>query len=78
MYDVELVAKQMRDRALLLEGNPTLVEKKVWGPTLEDAKRAQVERLDQLKKLYFNAGRWAGGARDHNARLAFEKIKERG
>lgn len=28
------------------------------------------------KKLYFNAGRWAGGARDYIARQAFLKLNE--
>lgn len=36
--------------------------------------RAKQEALDSLKKIYFNAGRWAGGARDQTARKAFELI----
>jgi hypothetical protein len=38
-----------------------------------ERKRRQ-EQLDALKKLYFNAGRWAGGARDRLAKQCFEKI----
>jgi hypothetical protein len=30
-----------------------------------------------MKKLYFNAGRWVGGARDQTAREAFVLMKER-
>jgi hypothetical protein len=36
-----------------------------------------LELREDLQKLYFNAGRWAGGARDHNARVAFITMRER-
>ena len=74
MYDIELVAKEMRERALLMDANPQLTYKELKGQKLEIEKRNQVERVEQMKKLYFNAGRWAGGARDHTAREAFYKV----
>ena len=40
------------------------------GPELLDLR-------EDLQKLYFNAGRWAGGARDYNARKAFITMRER-
>ena len=76
MYDINLLAKQMRDRALLLGANPDTPEKNLKGPLLEIEKRNQIERVENLKKLYFNAGRWAGGSRDHVAREAFYKMNE--
>jgi len=68
----------MRERALLLEADPTLTNKDLEGPKLELEKRKQKDRVTDLKKLYFNAGRWAGGARDRTARSAFEQINGRG
>jgi hypothetical protein len=35
------------------------------------------ELREDLQKLYFNAGRWAGGARDNTARQAFIAMNER-
>jgi hypothetical protein len=75
--DIELVAKEMRERALLLEANPTYTFKELEGIKLSKAKAEQIERVENLKKLYFNAGRWAGGARDHIAREAFEGYNAR-
>tara|TARA_R110000822_G_scaffold272480_1_gene395025 strand:- start:244 stop:480 length:237 start_codon:yes stop_codon:yes gene_type:complete len=72
--DIEQLAKQMRERALLLEANPKYKAEELNGKFLEQAKRTQLKRVEELKKLYFNAGRWAGGSRDHTAREAFEKI----
>ena len=77
MYDIELVAKQMRERALLMGANPELTPKQLEGNKLEIEKRNQIERVEQMKKLYFNAGRWAGGARDYVAREAFERVNDR-
>ena len=70
--NIETVAREMRERALLLEGNPQLTHKELTGRKLEQAKKRQLQKVEDLKKLYFNAGRWAGGARDHTAREAFE------
>lgn len=72
----EELAKWMRERALLIEGNESLNE-----TSLRDFAKVQVERekkirkLEELKKLYFNAGRWVGGARDNTARQAFERMR---
>ena len=67
----------MRERALLITANPQLTHKQLEGKALEIEKRNQLERVEKIKKLYFNAGRWAGGARDHNAREAFEKVNDK-
>ena len=75
---VNQLAKEMRERALLITSNPQLTHKQLKGNLLEIEKRNQVERVENLKKLYFNAGRWAGGARDHIAREAFEKVNGKG
>lgn len=72
--DIELLAREMRERALLLEGNPTL--KDLDRIKLKQAKQKQLEKVERMKKLYFNAGRWAGGARDHTAREAFKQMNK--
>jgi hypothetical protein len=76
--DLEQLAKTMRERALLIEGDDSLSETlavdSIAVAKAKDHKRKQVENL---KKLYFNAGRWVGGARDQTARDAFVKMKER-
>tara|TARA_R110001592_G_scaffold285328_1_gene553709 strand:+ start:900 stop:1136 length:237 start_codon:yes stop_codon:yes gene_type:complete len=74
---VNQLAKEMRERALLITANPELTHKQLKGNLLEIEKRNQIERVEKIKKLYFNAGRWAGGARDHNAREAFEKVNDK-
>ena len=70
----ELLAKEMRERALLIEGNPTLTLKDLHGIRLRQEKEKKLAQVEAMKKLYFNAGRWAGGARDHIAREAFEQM----
>ena len=75
---VNLLAKEMRERALLLDSDPTLTAKDLEGKKLALVKQRQTTRVNDLKKLYFNAGRWAGGARDRNAREAFERIQGKG
>lgn len=60
------MAKKMREHALRIEAEQEQID-------LSERKRRQ-EQLDALKKLYFNAGRWAGGARDRLAKQCFEKI----
>ena len=74
---INTLARQMRERALLITANPQLTHKQLEGKALEIEKRNQLERVEKIKKLYFNAGRWAGGARDHNAREAFEKVNDK-
>jgi len=64
--DIELLAKKMREHALRIEAEQEQID-------LSERKRRQ-EQLDALKKLYFNAGRWAGGARDRLAKQCFEKV----
>lgn len=76
--DIDLLAKRMRESALLREADPRLTDKDLEGPKLELEKQRQKGRVQDLKKLYFNAGRWAGGARDTTARIAFEQINGRG
>jgi hypothetical protein len=75
--DIELLAKQMRDRAMkieLAEGSPIAVRKAKKLP--KPVYKSVDERIEDLKKTYFNAGRWAGGSRDHVARLAFEEVEK--
>ena len=75
--DIETIAREMRERALLIEGNQELTLKDLKGIKLKRAKEKQLAQVEAFKKLYFNAGRWAGGARDHIAREAFETYNAR-
>lgn len=75
--DIELLAKKMRDRAIaieLQEASPVAMRKAKKLP--KPVYKSVEERIEDLKKTYFNAGRWAGGARDHTARLAFQEVQE--
>lgn len=65
MKDLEQLAKEMRERAL---NNPApfVVYEKVYEPS------------EEQKKLFYHAGRWAGGARDWAARQAYEKLVSQG
>jgi hypothetical protein len=65
MTDWEMLAKGMREKALLSEAPDTIYEM-VYQPS------------EEQKKMYFNAGRWAGGSRDYAARQAFMKLQELG
>ena len=76
MADWELLAREMRERALLIEGNEGLSQDALRGVKLKKAKAEQLRRVEEFKKLYFNAGRFAGGAKDHVAREAFYKYNE--
>ena len=64
MKDPELLAWTMREKALQEpdKPEPLIVVEQVYHPS------------EEQKKLYFNAGRWAGGARDYVAREAYEKV----
>ena len=64
--DIEELASKMRQRALEIEAHESKEAKSI--------QLAKQRRLDAYKKLYFNAGRWAGGARDRVAREAFERV----
>lgn len=76
--DLEQLAKTMRERALLIEGDESLSETlAVDAIKVAKAKEQKRKQVENLKKLYFNAGRWVGGARDQTAREAFVAMKER-
>lgn len=64
MKDPELLAWSMREQALVTpdKTEPLIVVEQVYTPS------------EEQKKLYFNAGRWAGGARDWTARKAYEEV----
>jgi hypothetical protein len=64
--DIEELARKMREHAIRVEREEEKVD-------LSERKRRQ-EQLEAIKKLYFNAGRWAGGARDRNAKESFQKV----
>jgi hypothetical protein len=68
MRDIEELARQMREEAIRKTESSY---ERTRRAAEEQAKR---DAIENLKKLYFNAGRWAGGARDHNARKAFELV----
>lgn len=64
MYEKqELLLRQMRTRALMIDEQP-----------VNDRIKTDRAKVEEFKKLYFNAGRWAGGARDYVARQAFERV----
>lgn len=65
MRDPEELARQMKELADQ-KPEPYIIHETIYRPT------------EEQKKLYFNAGRWAGGARDWTARKAFEKLAETG
>lgn len=74
--DIELVAKKMRDRAIRIELEESGGKARRKSRQLPQVEYKSVEdRIEELKKLYFNAGRWAGGARDHTARVAAEQVE---
>lgn len=64
--DIEELAKKMRDHALSVEADSENTD-------LAERKRRQDQR-DALAKLFFNAGRYAGGARDKLAKEAFQRV----
>jgi len=64
--DIEQLAKKMREHALTIEADEE-------NQDLAQRKRRQ-DQLDFLKKVYFNAGRYAGGARDKLAKDCFNRI----
>jgi hypothetical protein len=75
--EIEELAKKMRDRAIVIELEEGSVKASRKARKLpKPVYRSVEQRLEELKKLYFNAGRWAGGARDYTARQAFEKVGE--
>lgn len=61
----EQLARSMRERALQISGYKILTDQDI------------VDISEELKQLYFHAGRWSGGARDWKARKHFEQLKKR-
>ncbi len=74
---INQLAKEMRERALLITANPELTHELLEGRQLQIEKRNQLEREKKIKKLYFHAGRWSAGSRDHTAREAFMEYNRR-
>ena len=64
--DIEELAKKMRERAIKIEQEAPQRE-------IDERIKRQGE-LELIQKLYFNAGRWAGGARDRTAKEAFQRV----
>jgi hypothetical protein len=76
--DTNELAKFMRDRALLIDSDDELDEQSLRNHAeVRSAKQSKLARVEELKKLYFNAGRWVGGARDYTAREAYHNMKAR-
>jgi hypothetical protein len=74
--DINELAKHMRDRALLIEGDEQLDETSLRDfSEVKVAREQKLKRIEDIKKLHFNAGRWVGGARDYTAREAFMRLK---
>jgi hypothetical protein len=69
--DIEALAEKMRRRAMKIEDEEV---RKITNEMLM-RKAEENKRLDELRSLYFNAGRWAGGSRDRVARRAFEELQ---
>jgi anthranilate phosphoribosyltransferase len=73
--DINELAKHMRDRALLIEGDEQLDETSLRDfSEVKVAREQKLKRIEDIKKLHFNAGRWVGGARDYTARQAFLQL----
>lgn len=63
---------------MLIEGDESLSETlAIDAIKVARAKEQKRKQVENMKKLYFNAGRWVGGARDQTAREAFVTMKER-
>ena len=68
--DIETLACKMRERALAIQSNED--------KEAETQRKLQALKLERFKKLYFYAGRYAGGARDNSAKEAFERVRLHG
>lgn len=66
--DIEELALKMRNRAIKIE------DEEVGNLKEKQEKLLEQRKIENLQKLYFNAGRWAGGARDRNAKEAFQRV----
>ena len=69
-----MLAKLMREKALLEEGGDLAPSATIDPVAIALAKRKKEAKLEELKKLYFNAGRWVAGSQDWTARKAYEKV----
>lgn len=68
--DIEILAYKMRERALAVESDED--------KEAATQRKLHALKLERFKKLYFNAGRYAGGARDKLAKDAFERVRLHG
>jgi hypothetical protein len=68
--DIEELALKMRNRAI------KIAEDEARNGNLKEKQQKLLEqrKIENLQKLYFNAGRWAGGARDRTAKAAFQRV----
>jgi len=66
--NIEELAQKMRDRAIQIERE---IIRDFEAERREKEKELTVQKM---QKLYFNAGRWAGGARDRTAKEAYERV----
>jgi len=68
--NIEELARKMRNRAI------KIAEDEARNGNLKEKQQKLLEqrKIENLQKLYFNAGRWAGGARDRNAKEAFQRV----
>ena len=66
--DIEELALKMRNRAIKIE------DEEVGNLKEKQQKLIEQRKIENLQKLYFHAGRWAGGARDKTAKAAFERV----
>jgi hypothetical protein len=79
--DIELLAKKMREDSLAKDSHWTrkVEELKALRTKMEREEKERQERaLENIKRVYFHAGRYAGGARDKSAIDAFVKVNAQG
>lgn len=75
--EIELLAKRMRERAIRIELEESSGRARQRSKSLPKPVYQTVEqRIEEIKKTYFHAGRWSGGSKDHAARVAFLKMQE--
>lgn len=66
--DIEVLAQKMRDRAIQIESEI------IRDYEAERREKEKALAIQEMQKLYFNAGRYAAGARDRTARQAYERV----
>lgn len=62
---IELIARDARGQALEASGYKVLTD------------QDRVDISQEIKQLYFHAGRWSAGARDYTARSAYLEYNRR-